>query len=76
MRRTTILFIAAAVAAAHAAVFYFLAGTNPLPKVPYVPPADFTAGAAEFTDPATHEKMLYQEFTVSSRVAPGVSPAQ
>jgi hypothetical protein len=67
--------IAAAVVAAHAVAFYFIAGWSPLPKVPYVPGPNFSLGSAKFTDPATHEKMVYQEFTVSTRIEPSGSSA-
>ena len=73
----TFLLIAAGVIAAHAIAFYFVAGLNPLPKVPYLPLPNFSLGWAKFTDPATHDKMVYQEFTVSTRIdkaPPGTAP--
>jgi hypothetical protein len=68
VKRKTLFLIAAGVVAAHAVAFYFIAGWNPLPKVPYIPPANFSLGWARYTDPATHDKMIYQEFTVSTRL--------
>ncbi|HEX4084002.1 MAG TPA: hypothetical protein VHY22_03755, partial [Chthoniobacteraceae bacterium] len=49
-------------------VFYCVSGWHPLPSEPYIPPPDFSLGSASFTDPATHQKMVYQEFTVSTRL--------
>ncbi len=68
MKKKTLILIAAAVAAAHAIAFYLIAGLSPLPKVPYIPPDNFSLGWAKFTDPATHQKMVYQEFTVSTQM--------
>jgi hypothetical protein len=68
MKKRTVLLIAAGVLAAHALVLYLIGGLSPLPKVRYVPPDNFSLGWAKFTDPATHEKMVYQEFTVSTQV--------
>jgi hypothetical protein len=76
VKRKTIFFIATGVVAAHAIVFYFIAGMSPLPKVRYVPPDNFSLGWAKFNDPSTHEKMVYQEFTVSTRIDPAASPAK
>ena len=59
--------IAAAVAAVHVIAFYFIAGWSPLPKARYIAPSNFSLGWARFTDPATKEKMVYQEFTVSTQ---------
>ena len=75
MKRKTIFLIATAVAAVHAIAFYFIAGMSPLPKVRYVPPDNFSLGWAKFTDPGTHQKMVYQEFTVSTRIDPAASAA-
>ena len=70
--------IGAGVAAAHLVAFYFIAGWHPLPKVPYIAPPNLSLGWAKFTDPATKEKMVYQEFTVSTQIqkaAPDSEPA-
>jgi hypothetical protein len=75
VKKTTQFLIATAVAAAHAIVFYFIAGLSPLPKVPYIPPDNFSLGWAKFTDPATHQKMVYQEFTVSTHIEKGTPGA-
>lgn len=69
MKPRAIAWIAAGVIAAHALLFYFISGWNPLPKVPHTPPPDFSLGWAKFTDPATHDKMVYQEFTLSTSLA-------
>ena len=68
MKKKTLALIVACVVAVHAIVFYFIAGMSPLPKVPYIPPDNFSLGWAKFTDPATHQKMIYQEFTVTTQV--------
>jgi hypothetical protein len=68
VKKSTVFLIAAGVVAAHAVLFYLIGGLSPLPKVRYVPPDNFSLGWAKFTDPATHEKMVYQEFTVSTQV--------
>jgi hypothetical protein len=72
VKRRTLFLIAAGVVAAHALLFYLIGGLSPLPKVRYVPPDNFSLGWAKFTDPATHEKMVYQEFTVSTEVEKAV----
>jgi hypothetical protein len=77
VKRKTLFWIIGAVVAAHAVAFYLVAGMSPLPKVPYTPPDNFSLGWAKFTDPTNHQKMVYQEFTVSSRVdeaAPSPGP--
>ena len=71
MKRRTRFLIYGGVAAAHALVICCIASWSPLPRVRYIPPDNFSVGWAKFTDPATHEKMVYQEFTVNSRVEPG-----
>ena len=80
MKRKTLFLIVGAVIAVHAIVFYCIAGKSPLPKVPYVPPDNFSLGWAKFTDPSTHEKMVYQEFTVPAQLdkaaAAGSPPAR
>ena len=71
MKKRTVILIAAGVAAAHAVAFWCIAGWSPLPKVPYIAPDNFSVGWAKFTDPATRQKMIYQEFTVRSAVEKG-----
>jgi hypothetical protein len=75
VKKRTFFLIAAGVVAAHALVLYLIGGLSPLPKVPYVPPDNFSLGWAKYTDPATHEKMVYQEFTVSTQVDKAVPAA-
>ncbi len=75
MKRRTVFLIATGVVAAHAIVFYLISGMTPLPKVRSIPPDNFSLGWAKFTDPATHEKMVYQEFTVTTKLTrPAASP--
>jgi len=66
VKRRTVALIAAAVVAAHMVVFYLVGGLSPLPKVTYIAPPNFKYGSAKFTDPGTGQKMVYQEFTVST----------
>ena len=68
MKRSTMALIVAAVVAVHAVFFYLIADFKPLPHKTYIPPQNFTSGSAHFTDPRTHEKMIYQEFTVRTNV--------
>ena len=68
MKRSTFILIAACVVVAHLVGFYCISGWHPLPREPYIPPPNFSLGWAKFTDPATHQKMVYQEFTVSTHV--------
>ncbi len=77
MKRKTLFLIVAGVVAVHAIAFYCIADWSPLPKVRYIPPDNFSLGWAKFTDPATHEKMVYQEFTVTTQLekpAPAGTP--
>ena len=60
--------IVAGVVVAHAVAFYWIGGWNPLPKVRYVAPPNFSLGWAKYTEPGTKEKMVYQEFTVSTEL--------
>lgn len=79
MNRRLVLWIAAAVIAAHIALFYFLADASPLPKRTFVPPPNFRAREKEFPDPETGGKIVVQEFTVSTRFhegAPSPEPAK
>lgn len=76
MKTSTKWLIFAGVALAHVLLFCLVAGMSPLPKVPYIPPDNFSLGWAKFKDPATHENMIYQEFTVTTHLAkPAASPA-
>lgn len=76
MSRRTVFLIAAGVIAVHAILFYLIAGMSPLPKVPYIPPDNFSLGWAKFQDKKSHENMIYEEFTVSTSIGPpAASPA-
>lgn len=69
MKKKTIWIIAAGVVAAHVIAFSLVAGWSPLPEAKYIAPPNFSLGWAKFKDPTTHEKMVYQEFTVSTQIA-------
>ena len=75
MKKKTLLLIVTGVVAAHAIGFSLSAGKSPLPHVRYIPPDNFRLGWAKFTDPATHDKMIYQEFTVTTQLAKPASAA-
>ena len=75
MKRKTVILIVAFVAGAHALVFYCIASRPVLPRVPSIPPPNFSLGWAKFTDPKTREKMVYQEFTVTTRMDASPTPA-
>jgi hypothetical protein len=68
VKKKTVFLIAAGVVAAHAVGFYLISAASPFSRPPAAEPPNFSLGWAKFTDPATHEKMVYQEFTVSTRV--------
>jgi hypothetical protein len=76
VKKRTLFLVAAVVIAAHAIALSFIAGISLLPKVPYVIPPNFCLGWARFTDPATKQKMMYREFTVSTRLdKPALQPS-
>ena len=66
--------IAVAVMAAHALIFWLVAGARVLPNTPHVPPPNFGSRSAEITDPQTGEKMVYREFTVSTKLDDHAAP--
>ena len=69
MKKSHIWLIATAVIGAHALLFWLVADTNPLPKIPYVAPPNFVAKEATWTDQETGEKMVCREFKVSTKLA-------
>ena len=68
MKRSTLVFIVSGVIAAHAAFFWFIADKPAPLTLRNVPPPNFRARSAEFADPETGDKMVYREFTVSTKL--------
>lgn len=69
MKKWQIALIALAVIAAHAGLFWLVSGKSALPDTPYIPPPNFVAKQAKFIDKATGEKMVYHEYSVSTKLA-------
>ncbi|HWL53008.1 MAG TPA: hypothetical protein VNQ90_11270 [Chthoniobacteraceae bacterium] len=69
MTRRQWFWIVLGVVAAHAGLFWLVAGTNSLPKVTPIPRPTFVAKEAKWTDEVTGDPMVYREFTVSTRLA-------
>jgi hypothetical protein len=67
VNRWLIVGIAIGVIAAHGLLFWLVGNSSALPKIEYVPPDNFHAKAADFTDPKTGDKLHIEEFTVSTR---------
>jgi hypothetical protein len=70
MKASLLLCIVLGVFTAHMGVLMLLSHLRPHPKLAPHPKDNFSARAASFTDSHTGEKMVYQEFTVSTRLAP------
>jgi hypothetical protein len=70
MKASLVLCIALGVFTAHLGALMLLGHLRPQPKRAPRPRDNFSAQAATFTDSHTGEKMIYQEFTVSTRLAP------
>ena len=70
MKASLLLCIVLGVFTAHLGVLMLLSHLRPQPKLAPRPRDNFSAKAAPFTDTRTGEKMIYQEFTVSTRLAP------
>jgi hypothetical protein len=69
--KTSLLFcIVLGVFTAHIGVMMLLSHLRPQPKPAPRPKENFIAKAAAFTDSRTGEKMIYEEFTVSTRMPP------
>ena len=69
MERRLIVGIVVAVVAAHALVFWMVAGTNPLPKTKLIAPPNFFAREAHGVDAETGHPITYREFQVSTKLA-------
>jgi len=69
MKASLLLCIVLGVFTAHVGVLMLLSHLRPQPKLTSRPKDSFSARAASFTDSHTGEKMIYQEFTVSTRLA-------
>jgi hypothetical protein len=71
MNRRQIALIALAVVLAHAALFWLLSGTRPLPKkvIAEVPRPNFFAREARWEDKETGERYVIREFEVSTKLA-------
>ncbi len=69
MSRRQIVLIALAVIVAHAALFWLLSGTRPLPKIPPVSRPNFFAREARWEDKETGERYIIREFEVSTKLA-------
>jgi|GEM_PF-1312310 len=69
MNRRQVILLILAVIAGHAALFWLLSGTRPLPKVAPIPRPNFFAREAHWTDEQTGEQYVYREFQVSTRLS-------
>jgi hypothetical protein len=70
MRASLLFCIALGVFTAHLGALMLLSHLRPQPKLAPRPKENFSMRGATFTDSQTGEKMIYQEFTVSTRLAP------
>jgi hypothetical protein len=73
MKASLLLCIVLGVFTAHIGVFMLLGHLHPQPKSAPRPKDNFSVKAASFVDSRTGDKMIYQEFTVSTRLAPSES---
>ena len=74
--KTSLLFcIALGVFTAHIGVIMLLSHLRPQAKREPRPKNNFSLKAAPFTDSHTGEKMIYQEFTVTTQLAKPASAA-
>ncbi len=62
--------IVGAVLAAHLLLFAIVAKWKVLPKKRHVPPANFGAAEATYTEPDTGNKVTVKEFTVTTKLTP------
>lgn len=69
MKKRHIAWLVLGVVLAHLALFWYVAGWDALPKMPFVPPPTFIAREASWTDEATGELVTYREYQVSTRLA-------
>ena len=70
MKVSLLCCIVLGVFTAHIGVLMLLSHLRPQPKLPLRPRDNFSVKAASFTDAHTGEKMIYQEFTVSTKLTP------
>jgi hypothetical protein len=69
MKASLLVCIVAGVFTAHIGVLMLLSHLRPHPVSAPRPQENFSMKAASFVDSQTGEKMIYQEFTVSTRLA-------
>jgi hypothetical protein len=71
MNRRQIALIALVVILVHAALFWLLSGTKPLPKkvIAEIPRPNFFAREARWQDQETGERYVIREFEVSTKLA-------
>jgi hypothetical protein len=69
MNRRTLIVIILAVAALHGLFFWLVSGSNPLPKTTFIPPPNFVAKEAAWSDAQTGEHGTYREYKVSTQLA-------
>ena len=69
MKVPLLLCIVLGIFAAHIGVLMLVSHLRPQPKFAPRPKDNFSVKAATFSDSKTGEKMIYQEFTVSTRLA-------
>ena len=69
MKASLLLCIVLGVFTAHIGVLMLLSHLRPQPKFAPRPKDSFSAKAASFIDSHTGQKMIYEEFTVSTRLA-------
>ena len=69
MKASLLVCIVAGVFTAHIGMVMLLSHLRPRPVSAPRPKENFSMKAASFVDSQTGEKMIYQEFTVSTRLA-------
>ncbi|MGB8352711.1 MAG: hypothetical protein WCD79_02390 [Chthoniobacteraceae bacterium] len=76
MKRSTIISLVLAVVAVHLCVFWLVCDFHILPKREVIPPPNFSAQAGSTIIPATGEKIIVHEYTVSTKLLKQSTPAQ
>jgi hypothetical protein len=74
MKPRTWFWIISGVLSAHIAAFILFCDFRPLPKTRFIPRPNFFAREKVITNADTGEKTIYQEFTVSTRLAADGKP--
>jgi len=69
MNRRQVTSLVLGVVVAHFLLFWWISGTNPLPKTPFIPPPTFIAKEASWVDKDTGEHVTYHEYQVSTKLA-------